>query len=271
MHTRRSWTLGAALAALAVGSPVAASASSSSSGTIHACVQKGSGDTRIVAPGRGCRHNERLVIWNVDGPQGQQGVPGPQGTPGPQGAPGPAGPAGPEGVQGPPGPEGPQGPAGSGGGGTPAPTYVAQLMIDGLSTPNQPSLLFAVSVGVTNTVSIGGGGGAGAGKANFQDFSLLKPIDELSPKLLLATANGRHFPKATIDVFENGPGSPTVLTWELQEVFVSSLSFSASGGGPSDSVTLVYGKVCSIYTGTDGGGKPVEVKECWDVSRNREP
>lgn len=268
MYSRRSWTLGAALAALAFGLPVAASATSSSSGTIHACVQKGSGDTRIVAPGRGCRHNERLVIWNVDGPQGPQGPAGTLGAPGATGAPGPAGP---EGAQGPPGPEGPQGPAGpGGGGGTPAPTYVAQLVIDGLSVPNQPSLLFAVSVGVSNTVVIGGGGGSGAGKAQFQPFSLLKPIDELSPKLLVATANGRHFVKATIDVFESGPGSPTVLTWELTDVFVSSLSFSASGGAPSDAVTLLYEKVCSIFTGTDSGGKPVEVKQCWDVGKNKE-
>jgi len=266
MHSRRSWTLGAALVALAVGLPVAASASSSSSGTIHACVQKGSGDTRIVPPGRGCRHNERLVVWNVDGPQGPRGLAGAPGVPG-----GP-GPAGPEGVQGPPGPEGPQGPAGAGGGGgTPAATYVAQLVIDGLNAPNQPSLLFAVSVGVSNSGTLGGGGGGGAGKASFQPFALLKPIDELSPKLLLATANGRHFTKATIEVFGGGgPGSPPVLTWELTDVVVASLSFS-TGDVPSDSVSLLYGTVCSIFEGTDSGGNPAQVKECWDVELNKQP
>lgn len=263
MHSRRELTL-AALACLAYGFPVAASASAP--GAIHACVQKGSGETRIVSPGRGCRHNERLVVWNVDGPQGP---PGPAGAPG---AAGPAGPAGPEGPQGPQGPEGPQGPGG-GGGGAPARAFAAQLVIDGLNTPSEPSLLYAVSVGVSNTGASGGaGGGGGAGKAAFQDFSLIKPVDVLSPKLMLATAKGVHYTKATIDVFgEDGPGSPTVFTWELSDVFVSSLSFAAGGDVPSDSVSLSYSKVCSIYTGLDSEGKPANVKECWDVKLNKEP
>ena len=49
---------------------------------------------------------------------------------------------------------------------------------------------------------------------------------------------------------------------------MASLSFSA-GDVPSDSVSLLYGKVCSIFEGTDSGGKPVEVKECWDVEQNK--
>jgi len=260
MSSRRELMSGAALLALALGFPVAASAQSDS--TIHACVKKFNGDTRIVKPGQACRAFEHLVIWNVNGPQGPQG---------PTGSPGAAGPAGAEGPQGPQGPEGPQGPAGTGGGGgTPARKYVAQMVIDGLNTPSEPSLLFAVVVGVSNAGSGGVGGGGGAGKASFQDFSLIKPIDELSPKLMLATANGRHFVKATIDVFgEDGPSSPPVLTWELNDVFVSSLAFAASGDVPSDSVSLNYSKVCSIFTGLDSSGKPANVKECWDIKQNK--
>lgn len=262
MSLRRK-LLGAALLALVPGFPVAASAQSD--GTIHACVKRFSGDTRIVKPGQACRGFEHLVIWNVNGPQGPQG---------PAGSPGAPGPAGPEGAQGPQGPEGPQGPAGTGGGGgTPARKYVAQMVIDGLNTPSEPSLLFAVVVGVSNTVGVGGaGGGGGQGKASFQDFSVIKPIDELSPKLMLATANGRHFVKATIDVFgEEGPSSPPVLTWELNDVFVSSLAFAASGDVPSDSVSLSYSKVCSIFTGLDSSGQPANVKECWDIKQNKAP
>jgi type VI protein secretion system component Hcp len=251
-------TQGALLCLLAGGLPVAASAGSPSptSETIHACVQRFSGDARIVAPGKSCRHNERLVIWNVAGPQGPAGV---------SGAAGPAGPAGPEGPQGPQGPEGPQGP---GGGGGTARKFAAQIVIEELNT--EPAMLFALSVGVSNSGSLGFGGGGGAGKATFQDFSMIKPVDELSPKLMLATATGKFFKKATIDVFgEGGPGSPPIMTWELQEVLVSSLQFSAGGDVPADSLSLSYAKVCSIYAGLDSGGRLVNVRECYDIKGNK--
>lgn len=264
MNTRR--TLRVAL--VGVAALAAAAAPAFAADTIHACVKKLSGDTRIVKPGQGCRPFEQLVIWNVAGPQGPAGPAGPQGIAGPQGL------QGVEGPQGPQGPEGPQGPGGGGGGGTTARKFAAQLVIEGLNTPSEPSMLWALTVGVSNSLSGGGGsgGGGGAGKASFQDFSLTKPVDELSPKLMLATAKGVHYVKATIDVFgEDGPGSAAVFTWELNDVFVSSLSFAASGDVPSDSVSLSYSKVCSIYTGLDGSGKPTSVKECWDLKLNKEP
>ena len=180
---------------------------------------------------------------------------------GPEGAPGPAGPAGPG-----------CGDCSGCGGTTPPKKYVGQLVIDGLNTPTEPSLLFAVRVGVKNSGASGTGGGGGAGKAEFEDFGVLKPVDELSPKLMLATANGKHFTKGTIEIFgDDGPGGAPILTWELTDVLVSALDFSASGDAPSDSVTLSFSKVCSIYTGLDSGGKPANVKECWDIKQNKEP
>ena len=264
MSTRRTLTQGAVVFSLALGAPIGAFAGgphaptaphAPTSEAIHACVQRFSGDTRIIPPGKSCRHNERLVIWNIAGPQGPAGAPG---------GPGPAGPAGPEGPQGPQGPEGPQGPAGSGG---MARKFAAQIVIDEINT--EPAMLFALSVGVSNPGSVTGGGG-GAGKAIFQDFAMHKPVDVLSPKLMLASATGKHFKKATIDVFsEEGPGSPPVATWELDDVLVSSVNFGATGDAPSESLTLSYSKVCFVYTGNDGAGKPANVKECYDLKANK--
>lgn len=259
MSSRRQLMLGAALLALV---PVAAPAQSQD--TIHACVQRATGLTRIVKAGQACRAFEHLVIWSVAGPQGPSGPSGPQGVAGP---PGVSGPQGNEGPQGPPGPEGPQGPAGPSGGGTLAKRTVGLLVIEGLST--DPSPLFAVRIGLKNTVEVFGGGG-GAGKVQFEDFGVLKPIDPLSPKLMLACAEGRHFPKATIEIFgDDGASGPPILTWELNDVIVSALDFTAEGEVPSDSVTLNFAKVCSIYEGPDASGKPVEVKACWDVQANK--
>jgi hypothetical protein len=78
------------------------------SNVIRACVDRRTGDVRIVSSNSSCRRNERLVVWN------QQGVPGHDGK---DGAPGPAGPPGADGAPGAPGEPGPAGPPGPPGGG----------------------------------------------------------------------------------------------------------------------------------------------------------
>ncbi|HET7566666.1 MAG TPA: hypothetical protein VFJ91_01625 [Gaiellaceae bacterium] len=64
-------------------------------GAIQACVKR-NGELRIVSGSSECRHGERPLAWNVEGPAG------------------PAGPQGEKGDTGPAGPQGPPGPAGSG-------------------------------------------------------------------------------------------------------------------------------------------------------------
>jgi hypothetical protein len=75
-----------ALAGLAWLAFLAASAAAAEP-VIQACVQRSSGDARIVPPGQACRGNETALQWNVTGPPG---APGPAGGPGPAGPPGPA-------------------------------------------------------------------------------------------------------------------------------------------------------------------------------------
>ena len=239
--SRRSWLRGVLVL---VSSGLAPLAEAAPSDFIHACVQKGTGLTRIVRPGQSCRPFEQLVVWNVSGPQG------------------------------PAGPVGPAGPAGSGGGtGTPAKQVVGQMVIAGLNGPSEPSSVFSVSIGVTNSGSSSGGGGGGAGKAVFGPFGVLKPVDALSPKLMLAAANGKHYTKATIEIFgDGGSSAPPILTWELSDVLVSSFTFETNGGGElCDEVTFSYSKVCSVFEGVDDQGKPTgKVEECWDLKLNKD-
>ena len=116
-----------------VGAASWVAASEDSSATIHACVQRDSGQVRIVSAGEDCRRSETALDWNAEGPagpagaaglagpagaagaQGEMGPAGPQGDAGPAGATGDPGPAGPQGEAGPAGPAGPQGEAGSAG------------------------------------------------------------------------------------------------------------------------------------------------------------
>jgi hypothetical protein len=106
-------------AALAIIVPVVGAATwvsaSEDQSAIHACVERKSGQVRVVAPDDRCRPNEGPLDWNVSGPAGAPGTAGARGEPGPPGAqgdPGPAGPTGPQGAVGATGATGDAGPAG---------------------------------------------------------------------------------------------------------------------------------------------------------------
>src|SRR5438477_15199 len=102
--------------ALAIIVPIAGSATwvwagedDDASPGIHGCVQRHSGQLRIVAPRDRCRNDEAALCWNTEGPAGAAGAPGPAGAAGPQGGAGGQGgprPAGPQGDAGPAGPQG---------------------------------------------------------------------------------------------------------------------------------------------------------------------
>jgi Lamin Tail Domain/Collagen triple helix repeat (20 copies) len=111
----------AAVIALGGGGVVAAASRDDSSPlVIKACANRVNGKLRLAGPSGSCKHNERLISWNVKGPAGPVGATGPAGPPGPTGAAGPAGPAGSAGPAGPAGARGPTGPAGLAGAAGPA-------------------------------------------------------------------------------------------------------------------------------------------------------
>jgi hypothetical protein len=95
---RRGVTLLACAAAVAAISGAALALSGNDTHVIHACASRTTGLLRLVGSARACKKAERLVSWNVVGPQGEAGATGPQGLSGPQGLQGPQGPQGPEGV-----------------------------------------------------------------------------------------------------------------------------------------------------------------------------
>lgn len=111
----------AVLVGMATFSLLASTVAGADGPTITACVKK---DGAMYLVGESfrrddCRGTDKLISWNVAGPQGPQGVAGAAGPAGPQGQTGPQGPAGAPGApgaagaQGPAGPTGPQGPAGT--------------------------------------------------------------------------------------------------------------------------------------------------------------
>jgi hypothetical protein len=84
---KRPIVIGTVLAVLAALVSLAAVSALGGELVIRACVNP-AGQPRFIDAGSSCSSQESLLVWNVQGPQGE---PGPQGPAGPQGDPGPAG------------------------------------------------------------------------------------------------------------------------------------------------------------------------------------
>jgi type VI secretion system secreted protein Hcp len=131
--------------------------------------------------------------------------------------------------------------------------------------------VLAWSWGMSNSGSAQQGSGAGAGKVNVQDLSFTKYIDKSSPDLMLATCNGKHFPKAVLTVRKAGENPLEYLLITMEEVLISSVSTGGSGGEDrlTENVTLNFAKVKVQYkeqTPTGGVGDKPEMG--WDIAEN---
>jgi type VI secretion system secreted protein Hcp len=146
-------------------------------------------------------------------------------------------------------------------GAPPAPSGQAagQLVIDGKTIP-----VFSYSAGVSNTSTFGGGSGGGTGKASFSSLNLIKAVDATSPWFFGAVARGQHFPRAVFTAQWGTGSTSSTMTFDLEDVIVT--SFQESGGGtiPSDSLSLDFGKV--TWTHTDASGTTTG---SWNVVENR--
>ena len=128
------------------------------------------------------------------------------------------------------------------------------------------------SWGEQNTGTHAGGGGGGAGKVHMQDFHFSMRMNKASGKLLLACANGQHFPKATLVCRKAGKEQQEYLKITLSDLLVASYQTGGHAGGvvPSEQVALNFSKIEMEYKeqkpdGTLGGA----VKAGWDAKANK--
>lgn len=117
--------------------------------------------------------------------------------------------------------------------------------------------ILAWSWGLSNTVDLHHGGTGGGGKANVQDISLTKYIDDASASLIQACTTGSRCDKAYLYV-TNASGEQTdFLTLELSEgVMVTSSSTGGSGGEDrlTENITLHFGKFMYSFQPQDATG-----------------
>ena len=127
------------------------------------------------------------------------------------------------------------------------------------------------SWGVSNASGAAVGGGSGRGKAQLQDFHFMHAYDKASPVLAKKCAQGVHFPTVVITARKSGEGQKDFFKITMKEVFISSVSNSASSGGDmAESVSMSYGFVETSYKAQDAKGVlGGEVKFSWDVKTTK--
>ena len=137
--------------------------------------------------------------------------------------------------------------------------------------PKKAIDVLAWSWGISQSGSFHHGGGGGSGKANFQDISVTKWVDNASPILALYCANGDHFSKATLTVRKAGKQPLEYMIITMTDVLITSVSMGGSGG--EDKLTencslnfrdVEYKYVAQKKDGT--GDKPKEFK--WNIAEN---
>jgi|GEM_PF-3304104 len=117
--------------------------------------------------------------------------------------------------------------------------------------------VFSFSWGQTNSGTASSGAG-GAGKVSFSDFNVLKSFDRSSPLLMDAVVRGRHFPSVILSLVKSGSTQP-FLTYEFDDVLISSISDSGSDEVPTESVSFSMVKVIITYyyQNPDGSITPI--------------
>lgn len=134
--------------------------------------------------------------------------------------------------------------------------------------------VLAWSWGMSQSGSFHTGGGGGAGKANFQDISVTKWVDQSSAELMKYCANGDHFPTATLIVRKAGKQPLEYIKILMTKVMITSVSTGGSGGEDklTENISLNFAEVKFSYQKQkdDGSGEPAK-EFPWDIAGNAAP
>ena len=96
------------------------------------------------------------------------------------------------------------------------------------------------------------------GKATFEDLVIVKEVDQASPRLMLACAQGRHHKSATFKVIpidETGRIHGNVEVVRLEDVTIEAVRQTGhehGGALPTEVVTINFARVASITVGPRG-------------------
>jgi type VI secretion system secreted protein Hcp len=128
---------------------------------------------------------------------------------------------------------------------------------------------------VSQSATAATSGGARSGQSQHEDFTITKPLDKSSPKLVLYCCNGARIPEVTFEVCRSSGDKQEFMVYTLTDAIVSAVSVSGSADSgdarPVEEVSFNYSKIEWKYTETDATtGKPKgNVEAGWDVTGNK--
>jgi type VI secretion system secreted protein Hcp len=128
---------------------------------------------------------------------------------------------------------------------------------------------FGTHQGTSATAS--SAGGASSGRTTVSDFTFTKNLDKSSCKLIEISCAGDHLKEVVLTLHRAGGEKQKYFEITLEEVIISSYSQHANDGVPTESLSLNYGRIKTIYTQqkrTDGAGGG-NVAGGWDRISNK--
>ncbi len=99
------------------------------------------------------------------------------------------------------------------------------------------------------------------GDVKLGDITMTKGYDASSPKIMLACANGTHFPSVELEAPERRGAQATYMKYKLENVMITSYSIDATGERPMETITMTYEKVEAAAI--DESSR-VKVRQSWD-------
>jgi len=131
------------------------------------------------------------------------------------------------------------------------------LKIDGIAGESQDSKhsneiqLLSFTFGSMQPSSVGQGGGLGTGRVQVQDLSFTKYVDAATPLLYQFCWNGKHIPKAVLNVRKAGASPLDYFTITISDLIVSSVTSTGNSDGttnlPTESASLSFTTVEVVY------------------------
>jgi type VI secretion system secreted protein Hcp len=154
----------------------------------------------------------------------------------------------------------------------------AYLYVDGVTGPSTSKTgyidILSFSWGVTQTSTYGTGASgkeAKAGRADFQNLSIMKVLDNSSPLLCECCASGTIVDKVYI-LYDKPVGKGATVQQDyfriyLKDALVTSLQLSGSSENPTESITFAFQAVEIAYKAEqDDGTLAAAVPKGWDLA-----
>jgi type VI secretion system secreted protein Hcp len=159
-------------------------------------------------------------------------------------------------------------------------SFDAYIQIDGVKGESTDEKhkdwisVFSFSHGLSQqgSGSVNSAGAKNAGKCDHHDFTITKRLDKSSPVLNKHCCDGKHFPKAVIEICRSGGQKEWILKYTLEKVAVSSTNIGGGQGQevPMETVSFQYSKIKWEYRPFDDAGKPGGVVPSeFDLSTNK--